>query len=83
MDYGHIDPQDIAIEKHLLAGWREQEVQVDVRLLTDRHARGKIKAVTERAIIVEDDKGRSVLCPWSAIETIEEHRPGRAYGHSG
>jgi hypothetical protein len=51
-----------------------------VALLGNETAEGRIKAVTERAIIVEDDMGRSVLFPWSAVIKIEEAKPRTAGG---
>ena len=78
MDYDNLDLQDMGTEKQVLVGWREGKVRVT--LLGNEKAEGRIIAVTERAVTVENDKGRSVLCPWTAVVKIEEHRPRRAYG---
>ncbi len=74
------EAQDQAPEKQVLAAWREEEARV-ILVGADR-ARGKIKAVTERSIILEDNKGRSILCPWSAIVKIQKYEPGKPYGYS-
>ena len=78
MDYDNIDLQDMGTEKQVLMGWREEKVRV--ALLGNETAEGRIKAVTERAIIVEDDMGRSVLFPWSAVIKIEKAKPRTAGG---
>jgi len=78
VDYDNIDLQDMGTEKQVLMGWREEKVRV--ALLGNETAEGRIKAVTERAIIVEDDMGRSVLFPWSAVIKIEEAKPRTARG---
>ena len=78
MDYDNLDLQDMGTEKQVLMGWREEKVRV--ALLGNETAEGRIKAVTERAIIVEDDMGRSVLFPWSAVIKIEEAKPRTARG---
>ena len=63
------EAEDQATEEQVLAAWREEEARV---MLVERDdVRGKIKAVTERSIILEDNNGRSILCPWSAIVQIE------------
>ena len=72
--------QDQTTEKQVLAAWREEEARVT--LVGAESAWGKIKAVTERSIILEDNKGRTILCPWSAIVKIEKYEPRRAYGQS-
>ncbi len=74
------EAEDQATEKQVLAAWREEEVRAT--LVGADEARGKIKAVTERSIILEDNKGRSFLCPWSAIVTIQKYESGKASGHS-
>jgi hypothetical protein len=81
VDYDNLDLQDMGTEKQVLVGWREDKVRVT--LLANETAEGRIKAVTERAITVEEDEGHSILCPWSAVIKVEEHSPRRAYGHSG
>ena len=78
MDYDNIDLQDMGTEKQVLVGWREEKVRV--ALLGNETVEGRIKAVTERAIIVEDDMGRSVLFPWTAVIKIEEAKPRTARG---
>ena len=78
MDYDNIDLQDMGTEKQALVGWREEKVRVS--LLGNETGEGRIKAVTERAIIVEDDMGRSILFPWSAVIKIEEAKPRTAGG---
>ena len=78
VDYDNIDLQDMGTEKQVLMGWREEKVRV--ALLGNETAEGRIKAVTERAIIVEDDMGRSVLFPWTAVIKIEEAKPRAARG---
>jgi hypothetical protein len=78
VDYDNIDLQDMGTEKQVLVGWREEKVRV--ALLGNETAEGRIKAVTERAIIVEDDMGRGVLFPWSAVIKIEEAKPRTARG---
>jgi hypothetical protein len=72
--------EDQATEKQVLAAWREEEARVI--LVQGDDVRGKIKAVTERSVILEDNKGRSILCPWSAIVTIQKYESGKASGHS-
>jgi hypothetical protein len=74
------EAEDQATEEQVLAAWREEEVRVT--LVGADEARGKIKAVTERSIILEDNKGRSILCPWSAILKIQKYEPGKPYGYS-
>jgi len=78
VDYDNIDLQDMGTEKQVLVGWREEKVRV--ALLGNETVEGRIKAVTERAIIVEDDMGRSVLFPWTAVIKIEEAKPRTARG---
>lgn len=78
MDYDNIDLQDMGTEKQVLAAWREERVRVT--LVGNENAVGRIKAVAERAVTVEDEKGRSVLCPWSAVIKIEEEKPRTAGG---
>ncbi len=72
--------EDLTTEKQVLAAWREEEARVT--LVGAESARGKIKAVTERSLVLEDDKGRSILCPWSAIVKIQKYEPGKGYGYS-
>jgi hypothetical protein len=74
------EAEDQATEKQVLAAWGEEEVRVT--LVGADEARGKIKAVTERSIILEDIKGRSILCPWSAILKIQKYEPAKTYGYS-
>jgi hypothetical protein len=78
VDFDWVDSEDIETEKQLLTAWREEKVRVS--LLGNETAEGQIKAVTERAIIVEDDMGRSVLFPWTAVIKIEEAKPRTARG---
>ena len=63
------DTADRQIELQTLAAWREQDQEVTVTLLHD-NVDGRIVAVTERSIILEDTEGEDVLCPWHAVIKI-------------
>ena len=63
------DTADRQIELQTLAAWREQGQEVTVTLLHD-NVDGRIVAVTERSIILEDTEGEDVLCPWHAVIKI-------------
>ena len=63
------DTADRQIEIQTLAAWREQDQEVTVTLLHD-NVDGRIVAVTERSIILEDTEGEDVLCPWHAVIKI-------------
>jgi hypothetical protein len=69
--------EDTATEAQVLSTWREQEVRVT--LLDDESAVGRLKGVTDRAIIIEDDEDRSILCPWSAVK-MEKESPAQPMG---
>ena len=75
MDHGM---EDTATEAQVLSAWREQEVRVT--LLDDKSAVGRLKGVTQRAIIIEDAEERSILCPWSAVIKMEIEKPRTSYG---
>ena len=64
------DTADRQIELQTLAAWREQDQEVTVTLLHD-NVDGRIVAVTERSIILEDTEGEDVLCPWHAVIKIK------------
>ena len=75
MDHGM---EDTATEAQVLSAWREQEVRLT--FLDDKSAVGRLKGVTERAIIIEDKEERSILCPWSAVIKMEKEEPRTAHG---